>query len=172
MRRKRLKTLVFSILLTLFIFIGNKVVDKILQKQKFEKSISTIPDFNFKTVNGTSFTKKNLKSGTSTVFLYFNSECDFCQHEAKSIADDHHLIKNVQLVFISTEPMEQIINFSKVYALDKKASVIFVQDEAKRFTKIFQPSSIPFNLIYDKEQKLLKTQKGQLTVQGLLKIIN
>lgn len=172
MCRKKLKTLVFSILLVLFIFIGNKVVDKILQKQKLEKSISTIPDFNFNTLDNKSFSKKQLKPGMSTVILYFNSECEFCHHEAHDITSNYHLLKNVQLVFVSIESTEKIKNFAKTYQLDKKSNVVFVYDEAGHFSKIFQPSSIPFNLIYDQNQKLLKTQKGQLSVQGLLKIIN
>jgi len=172
MRRRKLKTLVYSILLALFIFLGNKVVDKILQKQELEQSISTIPNFNFETVNNTNFTKKHLKSGMYTVFLYFNSDCEFCQHEAQNINSNYHLLENVQLVFVSTESREKVKNFSEEYHLDQKPNTTFVYDKTTSFSKIFKPSSIPFNLIYDQNMKLLKTQKGQLTVQGLLKIVN
>jgi len=172
MRRRKLKTLIYTVLLSLFIFLVNKVVGEIRQKQKLEQSIRTIPPFNFKTVENKNFTTKHLKLGVPTVFLYFNSECEFCHHEAHDISSNYHMIENVQIVLVSTESRKKIKNFSEEYHLDKKPNITFVYDTTSSFSKIFKPSSIPFNLIYDKDKKLLETQKGPLTVQGLLKIIN
>ena len=45
------------------------------------------------------FSNKNLKPNQSTIFIYFNSECDFCQHEAQTISNHIDKFNAVQFVF-------------------------------------------------------------------------
>lgn len=171
MHKRKLKNIILILVLGISVLLGHQIVDKAQEKQKLVQSIETIPNFSFKTLDNSLFTKEHLHDGLPTVFLYFNSECEFCQHEAKNISENIHLLKGVHLVFVSTESMEKIIEFSEHNRLGNISNVNFLRDQDDSFSKLFQPSSIPFSLIYDKDQKLLKIQKGQLSVHGILKTI-
>lgn len=171
MHKGKLKNIILILALGISVLLGYQIVKKFQEKQKLVQSIETIPNFSFKTLDDSLFTKEHLHDGLPTVFLYFNSECEFCQHEARNISENIHLLKDIQLVFVSTEPIEKIKEFSEQNSLEKIKNVNFLHDGYHNFSILFQPSSIPFNLIYDKDQKLLKIQKGQLSVHGILKII-
>lgn len=149
-----------------------KVISKTRERNAIANSIKTIPAFTFRALNNQQFTRENLKLNRSTVFLYFNSECDFCQLEAAKISDAIDDFKYVQLVFVSTEPMGKIKLFSENYKLNNKENIVFLNDSNDDFSNLFNATSIPFILIYDKNQTLKKIHKGQLTVKSILKIAN
>lgn len=172
MHKRKLKNIILILALGISVLLGYQIVKKFQEKQKLVQSIETIPNFSFKTVDDSWFTKEHLHGGLPIVFLYFNSECGFCQHEAKNISENIHLLKDIQFVFVSIEPIEKIKRFSEQNRIGNIRNVIFLHDTDDSFSKLFQPSSIPFSLIYDKNQKLLKIQKGQLSVHGILKTIN
>ncbi|QMU64205.1 MAG: redoxin domain-containing protein [Flavobacteriaceae bacterium] len=166
------KTLFIVLLFILLSYLGYNVVSKSQEKNAVTNSIKTIPDFSYATLNNTIFANNNLNPNLSTVFLYFNSECDYCQYEAQSIADSIDKFKDIQLIFISTEPADKIKMFSGQYNLNNKENIIFLNDNEDSFSKLFNANSIPFTLIYDKEQNLIKTHKGQLNAIGILRIVN
>ena len=172
MNRKTIKLALLIFIFGLATFLGYKVITKTQEKNAIVESIKTIPDFSFTTLSNNVFTKKNLKSNLPTVFLYFNSECDLCHYEAQSINEDVSKFNDIQLVFVSTEPIEDIKTFSEKYNLNDRENIVFLNDAKDDFSKLFNATSIPFILIYDKERNLIKTHKGQLNAKGILKVLN
>lgn len=172
MRKKVILIIFITTVLGVLSYLGFNVISIAKEKNKIAKQSETIPEFEFLTLEQQPFSKANLKPNLNTIFIYFNSECDFCQHEAQSISESIDKFKNIQLVFVTTEPTEKIETFSKQYDLNNKENIVFLQDNKEEFSKIFKAVSIPFTLIYDKKQQLIKTQKGQLNAVGVLRIIN
>lgn len=170
--KKILKILLIVGVLGIIIFLSYKVATKIQDKTKTENRLKTIPEFEFLTLNNSIYTHKNLSQNTAAIFIYFNSECDFCQHEAQSISDSLDEFKDVQLLFISTEPIETIKKFSEQYNLHNQQNITFLYDNNSYFSSRFDATTIPYILIYDKNQKLIKKHKGQLNATGLLKALN
>ncbi|WP_299113087.1 peroxiredoxin [uncultured Winogradskyella sp.] len=172
MNKKTLKIVVVITILLVISFLGYQVATKAKEKNAIANSIINVPEFSFKTLDSIVFTSSSLYPNLPIVFLYFNSECEYCQYEAQSISENIDEFKDIQLVFVSTESIEKIIAFSKQYNLIDKENIIFLNDTKDEFSKIFNASSIPFTLIYDKKQQLIKTHKGQLNAVGILRIIN
>jgi len=141
-------------------------------KNQVAKTLQTIPKFSFKTLENEEFTNTNLKSNTATVFIYFNSECDFCQHEAQSISEHLEQFKEIQLLFVSTEDIETIKAFAKTYNLLTQQNITFLHDSTYTFSNRFDANAIPYILIYNKSQELVKKHKGQLNPDAILKLIN
>ncbi|MFS4481389.1 peroxiredoxin family protein [Hyunsoonleella sp. 2307UL5-6] len=170
--KKSFKFLVFIAVFVLFGYLGYGVISKIQHKDNVEKTLQSIQEFSFKTLNGQDFTKSNLKPNTPTVFIYFNTECDYCQHEAKSISKTIAQFGNTQLLFVSTEAAETIKTFAEHYNLLNKPNITFLNDTAYTFSNRFDATSIPYVLIYDGNQNLIKKHKGQLKAEIILQLLN
>ncbi|MBB3123342.1 thiol-disulfide isomerase/thioredoxin [Mesoflavibacter sabulilitoris] len=165
------KKAVAILLLVLLAYLVYSVVIGIQEKNQIAKQLQTIPEFEFLTLEQQPFTKADLKPEKNTIFIYFNTECDFCQHEAQSISDNLESFKEVQFMFVSTEPINTIRQFSEQYNLNNKQNITFLYDNLNTFSSRFGAASIPFILIYDNEQKLIKKHKGQLNAKGILRAL-
>ena len=170
----RKKTILFIVLIGVFgllSYLGYNVISKAKEKNQIAKQLATIPKFEFLTLAQQMFTNANLKPNTYSIFIYYNSECDFCQLEAQSISDNLVSFKNMQFIFVSAEPIETIKQFSEQYNLNNQQNVTFLYDNLDTFSSRFDANSIPYLLIYDKNQKLIKKHKGQLNAKGILRAL-
>ncbi len=160
---------IIIIVLGALTYLGYKVIAKTKYKKEVSEMLQTIPDFSFTTLNQKTYTKENLNTATPIIFIYFNSECHYCQHEAKSIKENIEQFKNVQLLFISEEPIETIKTFAETYKLLENDNVRFLHDKNDIFSTQFDANSIPYLLIYDENQQLIKRHKGQIKAENILK---
>lgn len=170
--KRTLKRIILILVLSIVTFLIYKVISKAQEKTAIANQIKTLPQFSFTSLENNTFSNTHLKSNTPTIFIYFNSECDFCQHEAQSISDSIDEFAHIQLIFVSTEPVVKIIAFSMQHNLNEKKNIVFLHDANNHFSKQFDASSVPFTIIYDANQNLIKTHKGQLNAIGILKAFN
>jgi len=171
MHKKSILIVVVIAVLGLLSYLGFNVISKAKEKNKIAKQLEKIPGFEFLTLEQKPFTKANLKPNLNTIFVYFNSECDFCQLEAQSISDNLEKFKNVQFIFVSTEPIETIKQFLEQYNLNNQDNITFLYDNDNTFSNRFDASSIPYILIYNSKQSLIKKHKGQLNANGILRAL-
>ena len=170
--KKKIGIIIIISIIGLLVYLGYNIITKAKEKNAAAKQILTIPKFELKTLDNVSFTNENLKPNTSTVFIYFNSECDFCHHEAESINQNLKKFKNVQLVFVSTESIEILKQFSEKYNLNNHPKINFLYDNNYSFSSKFNAFSIPYILIYNKNNELIKKNNGQLNANGILRVLN
>ncbi len=168
--KKKLKLVIGIILLAIVTFLGYKITTKLNHKKEVVERIKTIPNFSFTTLNGEIFTQNNLQN-KPTIFVYFNSECDYCQSEATKIQEHLQDFKHTQLVFVSYEKKEQILQFAKSYKLDNQKNVTFLEDTKAKFATIFDVNSIPYIVVYNKNQELLQKFKGATKIDNILKVL-
>ena len=171
MKKNMISFLVISVVCAL-IFLGHQIITKTAVKKEVAARLDTIPTFNFTTVNDEVFSNSNLRKDTNTIFIYFNSTCEFCQHEAQNVSENSDSFDNVQFIFVSEEPKEIIKEFSKTHQLNNKEQIIFIHDSLRTFSNQFDATSIPYLLIYDTSGKLVKKHKGQLNASAILKHLN
>jgi len=150
-------------------YLGYNFVSKLRQKKAVAENIREIPAFSFESINGEKFTNAHLDSQKATIFIFFNSECDFCQHEAQDIQSHVEAFQKTQIVFVSVEEKEHIRNFSETYQLSRYDFIYFVHDPNGSFSTTFDANSIPFILIYNREGKLVEKIKGQTKAENILK---
>jgi peroxiredoxin len=172
MRKKKMLFIVFLGIISLLTYLSYSIITKVKEKKETAKQIQIIPKFELKTLDSISFTNSNLKTNLSTIFVYFNSECDLCHYEAKSISDNLNKFKNVQFIFVSTESIAIIRQFSEEYKLSNQNNITFLYDFDNQFTNQFKAQFIPYILIYNKNNELIKKQKGQLNSNGILRVLN
>ncbi|AGC76592.1 peroxiredoxin family protein [Nonlabens dokdonensis] len=170
--KKKIVILSLAVLvISILSFLGVSIISKANNKKEIAAKLQHIPDFKFQQLNGQSFSNVRLKDYLNTIFIYYNSECDYCQHEAESISENLDSFKNVQFLFVSSEPIETIKEFSQTYSLDQQSNIYFLHDRFDIFSTRFDATSIPYLLIYNENQELIKRQKGQLNAKGILKLL-
>jgi peroxiredoxin len=166
---KYLKIAIRLVFVGILVFFGYKIVSKISHKKEVANHIKTIPAFEYQNTKGGVFGNKNLLAKTPTVFVYFNSECEFCNEEANMIKQNITKLKNVQLVFVSFEASQIIKKFAQKHQLDTYDNVNFLCDSKVIFATTFDVKSLPCLVLYDKNQHLIEKIKGQIKVEVLLK---
>jgi peroxiredoxin len=168
--KKKVRILIALLLISLVGFLGYKITNTLKAKKEAAVRIQTIPNFSFFNLEGTVYTQKNLPN-KPIVFVYFNSECDFCKSEATKIQERLVDFNNIQFVFISFEEVKTISQFAKHYKLDHQENVLFLEDRTATFSQIFDANTIPFILVYDAHKKLLQKFKGATKVDAILEVL-
>ena len=172
MKNKSIKGVILFILILFFAFFGYQLTSKINHKNKVAQNIKTLPTFVYENINGTVFTQKNLKSNTPILFIYFNSECDFCNEEAQMIRENKKKLENIQVIFISFERPELIKRFALEHQLTDYENITFLYDRKVTFSTTFDTKSMPSLILYDKNQKLIEKIKGQTKIETIIKRLN
>ncbi len=169
--KKYIKIAIAILIISIIGYLGVSITKKIKYKNEVAERIKTIPNFSFFTLNGISFSEKELTESTNKLFVYFNTECDFCQHEAQQISEHLSEFKNTQIIFVSFEEIETIKIFADKYNLLNKENVLFLQDKKLEFLEIFDAKSIPFILLYGSENKLIKKFKGATKMEKIITLL-
>lgn len=171
MKRKISVIVLAVVAISVISYLGYGIIAKSREKTEIALQLQKIPDFEFQHLDSKSFTNAKLDNDLNTIFIYFNSECDYCQHEAQSIRENLDAFKEVQFLFVSSESLEKIKEFSKTYSLHQQPNIYFLHDYLDDFSTRFDANSIPYLLIYDNNQQLVKRHKGQLNAKGILKLL-
>jgi len=170
--KKYLKTIIGIILISIIGFLGYNITQKITYKKKVAERIKTIPVFSFLTLNNEGFTQNDLATNKNKLFIYFNSECEYCQSEATQISQNIEQFIDTQIIFVSFEPIEGIKQFAENYNLYDKKDMLFLHDKKLEFSEIFDAKSIPFILLYSKDNLLIEKYKGATKIGNILKHLN
>ena len=166
--KKILKILIPILVISLLAFMGYKVVNKINHKKQVAQNIKKMPAFSYVTLENKEFTQENLAQNKATLFIYFNSECDFCNHEAEMVQQNIEQLKDIQVVFISYEPIERIKAFATKFKLLHYDNIYFLSDSKITFASTFDVKSMPCLVLYDKENNLIEKIKGQVKIETVL----
>lgn len=170
--KKSLKIILPVLALALLAFLGYKVWAKIQYKNEVVENTESIPDFNYQNIgNKESLNRRDLRKNLPVVFIYFNSECEYCQHEAREIQENIAAFNKTQLLFVSTEKPAKIKEFAKTYKLKDYDNIYFLYDDRDRFARTFDANTIPFLAVYNKDQRLVKKFKGQTKVSNILALL-
>jgi len=169
--KKQLKLIIALIIVSIIGFLGYSIYGKINHKKEVAARIKTVPAFSFKTLDGNLFTNKNLDETKPKLFIYFNSDCEFCQSEAESIHKQINNLNKVQLIFVSFEEIDKIKTFATHYQLLNVDNIIFLEDANFKFEPLFDAKGIPFMLLYSKDNRLIKKFNGVTKVENILKYV-
>jgi peroxiredoxin len=167
--KKHLKIIITVFFIVILAFLSYQITVKINYKKEVKKNIKTIPKFSYQNINGELFTNKNLKKQQATIFIYFNTECDFCIEESQMIKKNILKFKGIQLIFISFETSIKIKEFSNKNQLSHYDNISFLHDNKANFNIIFDIKSMPCLVLYDKNHRLIEKINGQIKVETLIK---
>jgi ahpC/TSA family len=172
MKRTVVKKVIIVVVVLFLVVMGVQVLKKLQHKEQVQQALAILPEFSFCTLEGASFTNAQLPQNNKIVFIYFNTECEYCFYETKDISEQLERFKATTLLLVSNEKKEAIKAFAIKQNLQDKSQVIFLQDSTYTFAKQFEANSIPYILVYDAQGKLLLRHKGQIRAEKLLQLLD
>lgn len=152
--------LLFGIMLYLFLNFQKK-------KEKIT-ALKNVPTFNLKTINGSSFTQNNLANNETKVIIYFSPSCHFCQAEAEELSKSYQNYQNIQWIWIASESLNEINEFAQQYKLSNQNNIIWCHDKMATLYRKLAMNSIPYFLVYDKNNHLIKRNSGAIKLEKLI----
>lgn len=154
-----------AVFILLDLFIIYHFVDNYQEKKTTVKHIETLPAFSLESTESVVFTEKGLHAQSWKVFVFFNSECHYCQSEATQLKELQSTIEGIEFIWISSEEKESLLAFQNEYGLD---DFVFLQDPYDRLALEWGISTTPQFLIYTPMGALFKNHKGAYRIDKLI----
>ena len=138
-----------------------------------QKPAAIIPEFNFFKLDNTSFTNRNLEQGKQLFFVFFDTDCDHCQHAIKDI-NEHYTAFNKTAVYLITQDVKGKIDvFINKYGknLKGKKNITILQDLKLEFITKFSPKKYPSMFLYSADKKLILYDDNEKNIPNFLQKI-
>jgi thiol-disulfide isomerase/thioredoxin len=118
---------------------------------------ATIPDFKFFKSDKSSFTQQQLEKGKMIFFVFFDTECEHCQHAIGYINQHFKEFSKAAVYLITLDAPEKVTPFMARYGngLMNKKNVILLRDINNEFLPKFRPRKYPSLFLYSAQKKLL-----------------
>lgn len=139
------------------------------KKEKIE-ALKNIPVFSLKTIDNTLLTSKNLINEQSKVIIYFSPTCHYCQAEAEELSETYNKYKNIQWIWVASEPIQEIKQFASKNKLNNQSNIFWCYDEMATLYQKLGMNNVPYFLIYDKNNNLIKRNSGAIKLEKLVNI--
>jgi thiol-disulfide isomerase/thioredoxin len=116
------------------------------------------------------FTKDDLPKKKPIWLMMFNPNCSHCQHETEEMVSNMDDFKDIQIVMVTSMPLDSMRAFTKKYQLQGYKNVVVGQDTHYFLFDYFQNKNLPFNAFYDKKKQLITVFQGGATINAIKEI--
>ncbi|WKV13456.1 peroxiredoxin family protein [Marivirga harenae] len=157
--KKKLLIIFGLLVIGLLSWMGYSSIQKLDQKSKSEAIIQNLSSL----TNNLGFKVAN--TDQPTIFMYFNSDCHFCQWEMEQIEKNIEKFQNYQLLLASFEPKNEAIDFLQQYKLAEH--YVEVNPDSLTSTMI---GGVPQTFIYE-NGSLKKHFKGEVKIEAILEVL-
>jgi cytochrome oxidase Cu insertion factor (SCO1/SenC/PrrC family) len=87
----------------------------------------------------------------------------------KEIRQNFGKLEKIQVIMATFQPMDELKNFIKKYALDKQPNFRFGRDVKFLLPPFYKMDSMPYLALYDKNGKLITTFEGTTKMERVWK---
>lgn len=165
MVKKALITSGITIVFALALFMVYSLIEQQTAKKLVQTKIQSTPvNVNLFTLDSTRFIFPLAKP---VVFILYNSTCEHCQYELSQINAEINSFNNIELVFLSSEPIPAIQQSALPF--EGNRNVNFVKINPEDVFANFGTVRYPTILIYGTNSRLIKEFKGETKVEAILK---
>lgn len=157
--KKNLLIVIGLLVIGLLSWMGYSSIQKLDQKSKSEAIIQNLSSL----TNNLGFKVAN--TDQPTIFMYFNSDCHFCQWEMEQIEKNIEKFQNYQLLLASFEPKNEAIDFLQQYNLNQH----YIEVNPDSLTNTIS-GGVPQTFIYE-NGLLQKHFKGEVKIEAILEVL-
>ncbi len=165
---RKVRILILSVLGFALLYLGADISRKLYYKIQGDEIIQEIPDLELKTLEGENFNLQNLPKNKNSLVIYYNSECSHCVYELETLRDNSTLFEDYNIVFVSIEDSRLTQKFLEKMEVDQSHSFTFLSDPNWEFPVLFDIEATPTLFFYDKNQNLVRQNKGSLPYDVIL----
>jgi thiol-disulfide isomerase/thioredoxin len=109
--------------------------------------------------------------GGNTVLVFFQTDCDHCQHEAEQIAAFSKSFEQYEVYFISSSPLSEILKFAETYHLSDKPNFFFAETPFDDVVNMIGPIETPSLYIYSNDRMLVQSFNGEVAMEVVVKYL-
>ncbi len=135
------------------------------------KQVPIIPPFKILLADSSWFSKADLSKKKSTWIIYFSPDCGHCQLETEEIISNINKLKNLQIVMITSRPLEDLKNFYTHYNLSRFPSIKAGVDPSRFITTFYRVETTPFSAVYNKKGNLINAYSKGANIPELLSML-
>ncbi|MFN3999939.1 peroxiredoxin family protein [Algoriphagus sp.] len=133
-----------------------------------EVRAESIPAIRLTSISGDTFSLPQLSSGIATVLIYFNSTCEICQMELKSIGERISEFDGAQILLVSSQEKADLEGFYNSHTLKNSLNVYWLMDKEMEVAAHYGVRSVPAIFCYDAKGKLQGKFQGPVKVDLIL----
>jgi thioredoxin-related protein len=164
MVKKALITSGITIVFALALFMVYSIIEKQSDKKEIQTKIQTSPvNVNLFKLDSARFIFPTAKPA---ILILFNSTCEHCQYELNQIKENITDFNEVELVFLSSEPIVIIREVAAAFV--SVGNVNFIKINPEDVYENFGTIRFPTILIYNAAGKLVKEFKGETKIEAIL----
>ena len=155
-------------------FIVTVIVSMVISLNIFaQKPAEKIPSFTFFRQDKTAFINKDLASNKLLYFVFFDTDCDHCQHAVADINKHSNDFENASVYLLTLDNNEKIATFMNKYGnqLIGKSNVTILQDTLQEFIVKFKPEKYPAMFLYSPQRELIMYSDDEKQVAKFVKRI-
>ena len=101
----------------------------------------------------------------SSLIIYFSLNCEYCINEINSISLNVKNFNNVDILLVSSDSYENIVNFSTKF---NNRKLNFIYDYSGEVKNILGVKNYPSIYIFSRNMKLVKFFKGETPINKIL----
>ncbi len=168
MKKKIIISIIILIIATIWVLSYKLYVKSEEKKEHYQ----TLPNFTFYSLEKDSLEKASLQKNMYSVIIFFDSHCDYCQLELKSIEKNIDKFKDIQIAMISSQPADTIKTFKKQFNFSAIPNTGMYYADLKELVEKFIKYSVPSVFVYDPEGKLAQQFTGYTKTDKILEVIH
>jgi len=138
-----------------------------------QQPIQQIPRFMFYKQNRQVFTKQDMLPNKKAFFVFFDSDCEHCQHAMREINSRYQRFDKTEIYLVTLDGPEKINRFISAYGnnLTGKRNVTILRDLKNEFISDFKPRQYPSMLLFSAKGKLLMYQDDPNALPQIFKLL-
>jgi peroxiredoxin len=168
--KKGLAKVIILLMLALVVLLIAGTITKKNKADDIRDRISTLPEFTLPAIDGSIFNSGEISEGPLLI-TYFHPECEHCQYEISSLCKSNIPGSGTRILLISYVSSKKIRSFMQQFNVNNDNVFTVLVDTTFIFSELFRTNVIPSNFIYNKDLKLVKTLKGETTIEAITKYL-
>jgi peroxiredoxin len=152
-------------------YLGFSIYDQLQEKQAVKERIAQLPEFSTVDLDGRAIQNDGIIREAPLILTYFNTGCEYCRAEIRSIQNHKSLQERAMIYLISDEPAKVLKQFSSEFELDSLQKIKVLQDSTAEVKELFGVKGVPNTFVYNRDGKLLKSFEGETKAEILYKLV-
>lgn len=164
--KKILSALIIASISIVLIMLVGGIVAKVIKANDSAERIKTLPSFTLESLDGNIFSSDDLEKGPLLI-VYFHPECEYCQYEISTLISNDIQSRGIKILLVSNARPEAIRKFMEPFDINSENFNI-LSDTSVVFSEMFGIHTVPVNILYDVNLKLVKYFKGEVKTETIL----
>lgn len=144
-------------------------MDSYFTKQKRENELSKLPDIVLQDLEGEPFDIERLEGLKILVFM--DTDCIYCKNQIEVFKNLKRKFSYLTIVGISEQPLERLKDYVNTEPFFNEPKNFITHDYNSEMADHFWIGTTPHLMIYDKNNELIKQNKGFLNAEKLMSIL-